>query len=130
MEISECFLLPKYCNHLKACLGPTCRLIGSQKCVHAVIHEGNLKVMHGKDLYKLLDKDHPQYQHLYKLYDEEYLNTLRLEAIEQGKIDRIKYQEQLKIEKKNKEQAIKDREEYYLRQAGMTSEMKIRRTPV
>lgn len=130
MKISECFLLPKHCNHLKACLGPTCKKIGSQKCVHAVIYEGNLKVMHGKDLYKLLDKDNPQYEHLYKLYDEEYLDKLRQEAIEKNKLSLIKYREQLEIEKKNKEQAIKDKEDYYLRQAGMTSEMKIRRTPV
>lgn len=130
MEISECYLLPKNCNHFKMCLGFTCKKIGSQKCVHAVIHEGKLQVMHGKDLYKLLDKDHPQYEHLYKLYDEEYLDKLRQEAIEQGKINRIRYQEELEIQEKIKKQQAIDREDYYLRQAGMTSEMKIRCTPV
>ena len=130
MEISECYPLPNKCYHYPKCFGHYCRKIGGQHCVHAVIYEGKLQVMHGRDLYKLLDKHHPEYQHLYKLYDEEYLDKLRQEAIEKSKIDRLKYQEELEIEKKNKEQAIKDREEYYLRQAGMTSEMKIRRTPV
>lgn len=74
MEISECLLLPKLCNHMKRCMGYTCRKIGAQQCVHAVIHEGKLQVMYGRDLYKLIDKDHPEYEHLYKLYDTEYLD--------------------------------------------------------
>ena len=120
MEISECHPLPNVCYHYPKCAGALgCRKIGGRHCVHAVIYEGKLQVMSGKDLYKLLDKNHSQYEHLYKLYDEEYLDKLRQEAIEKRKLDRLRYQEELEIEKKNKEQAIKDKEEYYLRQAGM-----------
>lgn len=130
MEISECLLLPKLCNHMKRCMGYTCRKIGAQQCVHAVIHEGKLQVMYGRDLYKLIDKDHPEYEHLYKLYDTEYLDTLRQVQRERDEIRREKYRKELLAEDEAKKQREFEKEALYLAQANMTSEMKVRRTAV
>jgi len=60
--VSDCYrdLCCKYnCNH--------------HACIHAVMQSGKLKIMHGQDVYKLLSKYHPMYDHFYKMYDVKYL---------------------------------------------------------
>lgn len=127
MEISECLLLPKKCYHEKRCHGYYCRKIGGQQCVHAVMYEGKLQAMYGRDLYQLIDKDHPEYEHLYKLYDEEYLDALRQVDLERNKINRQEFLKQEEIRKANLVKVEQDRQNFYLHQASMTSELKISR---
>lgn len=128
MEISKCHLLPNVCYHYPKCFGVGgCRKIGGKKCVHAVIYKGKLQVMEGKDLYNLIDKDHLEYDHLYKMYDEKYLDTLRQEQIELDKIRRKEYEKEEEVQKANELKAKMDREEFYIKQASLTSEFKISR---
>lgn len=128
MEISKCYPLPLKCNHFPRCRGFICRRVDAQQCVHAVILDNELQVMHGKDLYKLIDKNNSQYEHFYKLYDSEYLEKLRQEKYEKDKIKRVDFERQEEVRKANKSRLAKEiEEELFLKQASMTSEMKIRR---
>lgn len=130
-EISECFMLPKKCYHERKCRGYYCRLIGGQRCVHAVItSDGKLKAMSGQDLFKFVDKNHPQYDHLYQLYDENHLNELRQVQLEQDKKDRELYAKQLNDEKLGREKRLQLEQESYFNAAQQTSEMRIHHTPI
>jgi hypothetical protein len=128
MEISQCHLLPNVCYHYPKCFGVGgCKRIGGRKCVHAVIYEGQLQVVEGKELYKLIDKDHPEYDHLYKMYNEEYLDVLRQAQIENNIIRRQEYEKEKEVRKANELKAKKDAQAFYLYQASKTSELKISR---
>lgn len=130
MEISKCHLLPNVCYHYPKCFGVGgCRRIGGRKCVHALVLDGQLQVMDGKELYNLIDKDHPEYDHLYKMYDEGYLDTLWQAKWEQDKTRRRDFVKQDENEKANSVKAAQDRQDFYLHQASMTSEFKLSRQP-
>ena len=100
VKISECF------KHV--CCKYRCKQV-HPKCVHAIIlgDDGeNVQVMSGDEIYKILDKNHSEYDHFYKLYNVEYLEQeamrKQLEQEETKKlIEQMKQQRQLEIEISN-----------------------------
>ncbi len=127
MEISECYLLPKICRHSRMCQYGICHRIGAQQCVHAVIYEGKLQVMKGAQLFTLIDRNHSEFDHLYKLYDEQYLEELRNKKLEHDKqvlehYEKTQKQEELRQLEFDKVQKQRKLDTFY----QYTAELKIR----
>jgi hypothetical protein len=74
MEISDCLKKPccyHLCNHR---CGEYSLGVAAPNCVHGIVKDGNLAVMYGRDIYKIIDKNHVLYEHFYHLHDKNYLD--------------------------------------------------------
>ncbi len=105
MEISECF------TKIDSILHYGRRIRSRRLCIHGVLDNGELKVMDGLDIYKIIDKNHDMYDHFYKLNDIEYVKQQRSELRQQYAIqeeqekNRIRVQNRMEEEERRRQNA-------------------------
>ena len=81
IKISECFTKTDSILHYGRRRGSNIQL-----CIHGVLDKGELKIMDGRAIYKLIDKNHCMYEHFYHLHDTEYAEQKRVELRQQHAI--------------------------------------------
>lgn len=98
MEISECF-------NKKCCMHRGCRAVPNKKksCIHGIVVDGKLEIKHGHEIYKMIDNNHPLYNHFFTLNDPDYLKQQQLDREEQCRIMEEK-QKQLREDYKRQQE--------------------------
>lgn len=98
MEISECF------TKIDSILHYGRRIRSRRLCIHGVLDDGVLKVMDGRDIYQIIDKNHDMYDHFYQLHDPEYLEQQRSELRQQYAIQEEQEKNRKQVQKRMEEE--------------------------
>jgi len=100
MEISNCF-------NERCCGLETFRNNASRQtptCIHGIVIDGKLEIKSGRDIYKMIDKDHSMYEHFYHLNDPDYLEQERLSQVERYRLVEEKRLARVEEEKRLQEE--------------------------